>query len=127
MNIFFSLLVQVLETDSNPGSVEIVSVAEDEPPSAELCLFYKRFFCLQQAKVDPSENENGKTTLFIILDVKEGPHLSQTSLKLQQNIHCALHIFCIHCILLLPPFFLFLLVYYVVIWDGFIQRRSHES
>ncbi|KAJ6667631.1 hypothetical protein lerEdw1_016752 [Lerista edwardsae] len=49
---------QVLETDSNPGSIEIVSVAEAELPSAELCLFYKRFFCIQQAKVDPSENEN---------------------------------------------------------------------
>lgn len=58
----YSLLAQVLETDSSPGSIEIVSVAEVELPGTDLCLFFKRFFCTQQAKVDPSENENGKTS-----------------------------------------------------------------
>ncbi|XP_053241219.1 transmembrane protease serine 3 [Podarcis raffonei] len=50
----------VEEIDSSPGSVEIVSVVEDELPGSELCFFYKRLFCLQQAKIDPGENENGE-------------------------------------------------------------------
>ncbi|KAJ7320600.1 hypothetical protein JRQ81_020111 [Phrynocephalus forsythii] len=51
-------LEEVQETDSSPGVTEVVSVTEEELPSSELCFFFKRVFCIQEGKVDPSENGN---------------------------------------------------------------------
>uniref|UniRef100_A0ABM5FVB4 Transmembrane protease serine 3 n=1 Tax=Pogona vitticeps TaxID=103695 RepID=A0ABM5FVB4_9SAUR len=53
-------LEEVQEADSSPGAIEIVSAREDELPSSELCSFFTRIFCIQEGKVDPSKNGNGK-------------------------------------------------------------------
>ncbi|KAG8136485.1 hypothetical protein E2320_005064, partial [Naja naja] len=42
-------------TDS---SLEIASAAKDELPDSNICFCYERIFCIQQAKVDHSENES---------------------------------------------------------------------
>ncbi|KAM7177588.1 transmembrane protease serine 3 [Macrochelys suwanniensis] len=49
----------VLETNPNTGNPEITSVTEDKLPVAEVHFFDKRFFSIQQAKVDPSANGLG--------------------------------------------------------------------
>ncbi|XP_060091244.1 transmembrane protease serine 3 [Heteronotia binoei] len=53
-------LEEVQETDSSPGSVEIVSAIEDQLPEVDLCVYYKKLFCIQEAKEDSTENENGE-------------------------------------------------------------------
>ncbi|XP_065433691.1 transmembrane protease serine 3 [Chrysemys picta bellii] len=50
---------EVLETNPNTGNPEITSDTEDKLPVAEVHFFYKRFFSIQQAKVDPSANGLG--------------------------------------------------------------------
>ncbi|XP_050792593.1 transmembrane protease serine 3 isoform X2 [Gopherus flavomarginatus] len=50
---------EVLETNPNTGNPENTSVTEDKLPVAEVHFLYKRFFSIQQAKVDPSANGLG--------------------------------------------------------------------
>ncbi|XP_074938047.1 transmembrane protease serine 3 [Phalacrocorax aristotelis] len=47
---------EVQETNPTTGSLEIISVTEDELPVPEIQFSFKRFFFIPQAKVDPSAN-----------------------------------------------------------------------
>jgi len=53
---------QVQATNPTTGSLEIVSITEDEPPVPEIQFCFKRFFFIPQAKVDPSADGSGKDT-----------------------------------------------------------------
>lgn len=57
---FFLLLSQVQETNPTTGSLEIISVTEDEPPVPQIQFTFKRFFFIPQARVDPSADGSGK-------------------------------------------------------------------
>lgn len=59
---FFLLLSQVQETNPTTGSLEIISITEDEPPVPEIQFSFKRFFCIPQAKVDPTADGSGRDT-----------------------------------------------------------------
>ncbi|RMC06190.1 hypothetical protein DUI87_15620 [Hirundo rustica rustica] len=52
-------LAGVQETNPTAGSLEIISVAEDEPPVPQIQFTFKRFFFIPQARVDPSADESG--------------------------------------------------------------------
>ncbi|ETE59393.1 Transmembrane protease serine 3, partial [Ophiophagus hannah] len=47
-----------LKAPRTDSSLEIASAAKDELPDSNICFCYERIFCIQQAKVDHSENEN---------------------------------------------------------------------
>ncbi|PKU36735.1 transmembrane protease serine 3 [Limosa lapponica baueri] len=49
----------VQETNPTTGSLEIISITEDEPPVSEVQFSFKRFFFIPQAKVDPSADGSG--------------------------------------------------------------------
>lgn len=59
---FFFLLLssQVQETNPTTGSLEIISVTEDEPPVPQIQFTFKRFFFIPQARVDPSADGSGR-------------------------------------------------------------------
>ncbi|XP_037997621.1 transmembrane protease serine 3 [Motacilla alba alba] len=50
---------EVQETNPTTGSLEIISVTEDEPPVPQIQFTFKRFFFIPQARVDPSADGSG--------------------------------------------------------------------
>ncbi|KAJ7400599.1 transmembrane protease serine 3 [Pitangus sulphuratus] len=50
---------QVQETNPSTGSLEVISVTEDEPPAPQIQFTFKRFFFIPQARVDASADGPG--------------------------------------------------------------------